>query len=245
LRFAYADPPYPGTAKRHYGREKNFAGEVDHRELVRALTSSGFDGWALSTSSKALRAVLPLCPETSRVTAWVKPIGVPRSTYGMHSTWEPLIVVPGRVLRPGRRDFLSAQPAKRGGTLSGRKPLAFCAFLFQSLGMLPGDELVDCFPGTGIVSRAWRELSPGLICRPATNDTRTGFLFPELEPSRGCRPCGETVVIGGAYRFTSCCGAPAPWDRPLKHFDGCTGTGLDPKHVVKRRSSTRDGSVRP
>jgi hypothetical protein len=31
--------------------------------------------------------------------------------------------------------------------------------------MLPGDELVDLFPGTGIVSRAWAELgrlpSPG------------------------------------------------------------------------------------
>jgi hypothetical protein len=41
----------------------------------------------------------------------------------------------------------------------GRKPLAFCAFLFEQLGMLPGDELADLFPGTGIVSRAWAELS--------------------------------------------------------------------------------------
>lgn len=28
--FAYADPPYPGQAKKHYGRE-----EVDHAELER------------------------------------------------------------------------------------------------------------------------------------------------------------------------------------------------------------------
>ncbi len=41
----------------------------------------------------------------------------------------------------------------------GRKPVAFCAWLFDLLGMVPGDELVDLFPGTGAVTRAWRELS--------------------------------------------------------------------------------------
>jgi hypothetical protein len=30
--------------------------------------------------------------------------------------------------------------------------------LFDALGMMPGDELDDLFPGTGIVSRAWAEL---------------------------------------------------------------------------------------
>ncbi len=50
-------------------------------------------------------------------------------------------------------------PARGGGDLIGRKPLAFCAWLFEALGMLPGDELVDLFPGTGIVGRAWAELS--------------------------------------------------------------------------------------
>jgi hypothetical protein len=41
----------------------------------------------------------------------------------------------------------------------GRKPVAFCAWLFDLLGMVPGDELVDLFPGTGIVARSWRELA--------------------------------------------------------------------------------------
>lgn len=41
----------------------------------------------------------------------------------------------------------------------GRKPLAFCGFLFDVLGLAVGDELVDLFPGTGIVGRSWANLS--------------------------------------------------------------------------------------
>jgi hypothetical protein len=158
MRFCYADPPYPGLAKRYYQHEDTYAGEVDHAELIASLEASGYDGWALSTSARALRAVLPLCPDGARVCPWVKPIGAAPATYGPHNTWEPLIVVRGRKLRPGFRDWLSAAPARGGGSLPGRKPIAFCAFLFEQLGMLPGDELVDLFPGTGVVGRAWAEL---------------------------------------------------------------------------------------
>jgi hypothetical protein len=158
MRMAYADPPYPGMAKRFYGGESSYAGEVDHQRLIASL-SAEYDGWALSTSAKTLREVLSLCPLKARVCAWVKPIGVSPRTAGLHNTWEPLIVVAGRSLRPGKRDWLAAQPARGGGKLMGRKPLAFCAWLFDLLGMLPGDEFMDVFPGTGIVGRAWRELS--------------------------------------------------------------------------------------
>jgi len=161
-RFAYADPPYPGLAARFYRHEPDFGGEVDHAALIVALGS--FDGWALSTSSKALRQVLPLCPPRARVCAWVKPIGASPLTYGPHGCWEPVIVVPGRYQRPGVRDWLSAQPARHGGTLPGRKPIAFCAWVFHLLGMRPGDELVDLFPGTGIVARSWRVLG-GVVGR--------------------------------------------------------------------------------
>lgn len=161
LAFAYADPPYPGLARRYYGREKTFAGEVDHRRLVRDLERGGYAGWALSTSSKALREVLPLCPPGARVCAWLKPIGVPAATAGLHSTWEPLIVVGGRQVRPGVCDWLRAMPARGWGSLQGRKPVAFCAWLFDCLGMQPGDVLEDLFPGTGMVGRAWREASRG------------------------------------------------------------------------------------
>lgn len=173
MRFAYADPPYPGLARKYYQNEASYGGEVDHRALVASLAAGGYDGWALSTSAKALRDVLPLCPEGARVCSWVKPIGASTRTFGLHSCWEPLIVVRGRPLRPGVRDWLSAQPARGGGELPGRKPIAFCAWLFDCLGMLGGDTLVDLFPGTGVVTRAWAELSP----RSSTTSPR---LLPQV-----------------------------------------------------------------
>ncbi len=158
LKFAYADPPYPGKAKECYGDQPTYAGEVDHPSLIDRLTTD-YDGWALSTGAYALREILPLCPKSVRVCAWVKPIGVSSLTFGMHNTWEPLIVVPGRRLRPGKRDWLRAMPARGGGELIGRKPIAFCVWMFDLLGMLPGDAFDDLFPGSGIVARTWSELS--------------------------------------------------------------------------------------
>lgn len=169
-RFAYADPPYPGLA--HYYRDhEDFGGEVDHAELIASLIDRDYTGWALSTSSAALREVLPLCPPGARVLSWVKPIGVPKTTYGLHSRWEPLIVVGGRKRRPGVRDWLRAMPARGGGDLIGRKPIAFCAWLFESLGMLPGDEFEDLFPGTGVVRRAWESVCSDTECRGCSDDT--------------------------------------------------------------------------
>lgn len=159
MRFAYADPPYPGTARKYYGKRKEFAGEVDHPSLVDRLTKGGYDGWALSTSARALRLVLPLCPPEARVCAWVKPGGAPPGTNGLHNVWEAVIVLQGRRMKPGRRDAIYIHPARGGGDLPGRKPLKFCTWLFQAMGMRLGDHLEDLFPGTGIVTRAWRELS--------------------------------------------------------------------------------------
>jgi hypothetical protein len=156
MRFAYADPPYPGMAYL-YKTEVTYRGEVDHPALIARLMGEYPDGWALSTSSKTLRLVLPLCPPGVRVCAWVKPIGASPLTYGLHSCWEPLIVCGGRKRRPGVRDWFSGQPARRHGKLIGRKPLSFCSFLFSVLGAGPGDTLDDLFPGTGVVGRAWLE----------------------------------------------------------------------------------------
>lgn len=163
IRCAFADPPYPGNARKYYGNQPSYRGEVDHAALIASLRAS-YDGWALSTSVAALREILPLCPPKTRVCAWVKPIGTSSQTFGIHNCWEPLLVVPGRQLRPGKRDWLSAQPARKGGSdLIGRKPEAFCVWMFELLGMLPGDSLDDLFPGSGIVSRAWAE-----VCRGST-----------------------------------------------------------------------------
>lgn len=190
MRLAYADPPYPGLARKYYQHQPDYAGEVDHPALIRSLEYS-YDGWALSTSARALRQLLPLCPEGVRVCAWVKPKGASPRTFGLHSSWEPVLVKPGRAQRPGVRDWLLAHAARGGGTLPGRKPLAFCAWLFQALGARAGDELADLFPGTGIVGRAWLELG--------------GLLSPlqEGQPSPPAEASGDTSAraMGDAFRL--------------------------------------------
>lgn len=187
-------------ARRYYGSEPTYAGEVDHAELVASLTGGGFAGWALSTSAKALRDILPLCPREARVCAWVKPHGASPLTWGLHNVWEPLIVLQGRRLRPGRRDALVALPARGGGTLMGRKPLAFCAWLFSTLGMLPGDELVDLFPGTGVVGRSWLELSRGAGARSSSDASRGAGATSTSDASL------ETDRRGGAGGDVPCAG---------------------------------------
>lgn len=196
MRFAYADPPYPGTARRYYSDQPSFAGEVDHAALIACLVARSahkeagvqsarvLDGWALSTSAKALRDVLPLCPPHARVCAWVKPHGAVPISRGLHNVWEPLIVVGGRQRPPGKQDTLIAHAARRGGTLPGRKPIAFCAWLFDCLGMQAGDELEDLFPGTGIVGRAWREVSS--CCRDDASQGSRGDA--SLATSRDASP---------------------------------------------------------
>jgi hypothetical protein len=164
--FAIADPPYLGLARRYYGAEASYAGEVDHRQLIRQMMGAGYKGWALCCSAKSLRTLLPMCPEEVRVAAWGKPIGVPTRAKGPFNVWEPLILWGGRLVEPGIRDFemleapaLRAQPTRGDGYLMGRKPLAFCAWAFDLLGMVPGDLLVDLFPGTNAIGRNWEELS--------------------------------------------------------------------------------------
>jgi hypothetical protein len=172
LRLAYADPPYPGRARKLYG-----CPEVDHHALIAKLSTS-YDGWALSTAADALRAILPMCPPHARVCAWVKLKGALPTTRGLHNCWEPLIVVQARRRPPGVRDWLSAHTARFGGSLMGRKPIAFCAWLFECLGAAPGDTFDDLFPGTGIVARAWGE-----FCRPGPRASRaTPFGRVQLGP---------------------------------------------------------------
>lgn len=149
---AYADPPYPGKAG-IYRNQPDYSGEVDHAALLRTL--AGFDGWALSTSADALREVLPLCPPEAKVCAWTKPIGPAAKAAGLANTWEPLIVLPARQEGPPLRDWICTQPARRRGDLIGRKPIRFVAFMFAAIGLRAGDELVDLYPGTGIVSRLY------------------------------------------------------------------------------------------
>ena len=94
LRLAYADPPYPGLSKKYYSDHPDYAGEVDHDELISRLTST-FDGWALSTSARALPSVLASCPPGVRVAAWVRGERPTRSAWPLNA-WEPVIYWGGR-----------------------------------------------------------------------------------------------------------------------------------------------------
>jgi hypothetical protein len=160
MKIAYADPPYPGSAKRHYGSQ-----EVSHQILVQGLIDN-FDGWALSTGSKDLWAILPLCPEKVRVCAWTKPYNSMHSNTAPIYAWEPLIVMPART---GRRspffikDYIESKPPifdrgmKCSSSLHGQKPKDFYFWMFKMLGATPADEYTDLFPGTGNGDRYWKE----------------------------------------------------------------------------------------
>ena len=156
MRFAYADPPYPGQARKHYAHDPKCA-EVDHEDLISSLVQNYPDGWALSTSTPALKDVLSVAPEGVRVGAWVKPFCSFKPGVNPAYAWEPVLFMGGR--KRGRseltvRDWVSCNITLRRG-LAGAKPLGFCFWIFALLGAQPGDEMSDLYPGTGAVSDAW------------------------------------------------------------------------------------------
>jgi hypothetical protein len=156
MKMAYADPPYPGEAKKHYSDDPNCA-EVDHPALIAALQLEYPDGWALSTKEPALRDLLPLCPARARVMPWVKPFCSFKPGVGVAYAWEPVIVVGGRRRSRAQdtvRDWVSANITLKKG-VHGAKPPEFCYWLFEVLNLEPEDEFVDMFPGSRAVSEAW------------------------------------------------------------------------------------------
>ncbi len=167
MRFAYADPPYTAkAAKKWYGDDPR-ACAVNYEILIGTLEAECPDGWALSTATTMLREVLPLCPKRHRVMAWVKPYSfsppcIPRFA------WEPVILMGGRTAATGRvrgpvgvKDWISVNPngvssvGRDANALRGAKPAGFCEWLFDCLGVLPGDEFWDVFPGSDAVSRCF------------------------------------------------------------------------------------------
>ena len=155
--FAYADPPYPGKAKKHYDGT-----EVDHAALIQQLVRDYPDGWALPTNSTALHKLLPLCPPDVRVLAWVKTWSTWKKGVYPAYAWEPVLMCGGRRFgpegtRPMIRDWISCNaPMGKKSKIIGQKPEAFCLWLFDCLGAELGDQLVDLFPGSGAVTDAWK-----------------------------------------------------------------------------------------
>lgn len=164
-RYGYADPPYPEMAWRYAAEaaaDGRVAKEVNHPLLIAHLCDEFPDGWALSTSTPALGYVLGLCPDDVRVGAWVKPFASFKPNVKVAYTWEPVIFRGGRIDRDRYevtvRDHLIAPAIPANITMRrgfvGAKPDAFTHWVLDVLGVQPGDEVVDLFPGSGACQRA-------------------------------------------------------------------------------------------
>lgn len=157
MKFAYADPPYYGCGRRYYGKHHPDAARWDnvdtHFELVDRLIADYPDGWALSCNSRDLTWLLPACPDTARVAAWVKPFSAGyKPGIRVSYSWEPVIWTGGRrhhqAGEPVTRDSLIHNTTTRSG-LVGSKPAAFNRWILDLLSYQEGDQLDDLFPGTG------------------------------------------------------------------------------------------------
>ena len=164
MKIAYADPPYFGCS--HYYPEHQ---EVDHDILLDELQfgKEHYDGWALSCSVPSVRLLLnhkfigkSFDNGRIRLAAWVKPFASFKPNVNPAYAWEPVIFKPAREKRDRKertvRDWLAENITMKKG-LVGAKPVKFCYWLFELLGMEAGDEFHDLFPGTGIVTKCWNE----------------------------------------------------------------------------------------
>lgn len=157
MRVAYADPPYPGCAG--YYPEKT---EVDSAELFARLQT--YDGWLWHTSVPAfVTEIAPLVAplvkaKQVRIGSWVKPFAAYKRNIPVAYAWEPVIIkAPRKPIVAGRtvmRDWIAASSTLQKG-LVGAKPMDVCWWAFDVLGLEPGDELDDLYPGTGAVTAAW------------------------------------------------------------------------------------------
>ena len=180
-RFAIADPPYLGRAHRHYGQrdvsvefgsgpvrmstglgpslrqttEHPDAAEWDkpekHQEMVQSLLAD-FDGFAIAMHRTSLRHYLEWLPD-----AWIAVWHDSRMPAGgarIVGAWEPVLVQTPLMRRRGRglnvRDVLIAPHPEVGHI--GAKPRAWTAWVIEMLGAGPDDEVVDLFPGSGLVA---------------------------------------------------------------------------------------------
>lgn len=154
MRFAYADPPYPGCAGMYVENR-----EVNHRVLFGYLCEHFPDGWAMSTASTTLAELLRMdtCPRDVRICSWVKPFASFKPGVNPGYCWEPVLLWRGRrrtdKTEPTVRDYLAQSITLRKG-LTGAKHAVFCRWVANLLGYRHGvDDLVDVFPGTGIMDK--------------------------------------------------------------------------------------------
>lgn len=183
MKFAYADPPYLGCGKSHYGDLHDASADCDtvewHQALIERLCDEFPDGWALSLHTPSLKTMLNLCPDDVRVGAWLKPFAAFKKNVTRAYAWEPIILRGGRPIPTSEltiRDFIECpismieespavkEPITMRRGFPGAKPAAVCWWIFDWLNMEEGDEFVDLFPGSGAVGeahRAWLEAQRG------------------------------------------------------------------------------------
>lgn len=179
MKLVIADPPYPpfngaggrkNRASRWYGTGQRSTtdrpadvhpGAADwddparHRSLLVELLDTS-EGFAIATSPDGIAAYGPL-PAAARIMAWLKPNAQP-GAHRLRSLWEPVILYPPVGRRTNRGgvgsvpDTLVA-PVGRGA-FRGAKPEAWTHWVLDALTYRDGDEVVDMFPGSGIVGQA-------------------------------------------------------------------------------------------
>lgn len=155
MKIGYADPPYIGCA--HLYPENR---EVDHVALIERLDAD-FNGWVLHAAATP-QSIAILAPIVygigARWCVWVKGFAAFKKNVSVAYAWEPVIIKPARKpVVDGRlvmRDWIQESITLQRG-LTGAKPERVCHWAFALAGTEPGDELVDLFPGTGAVTRAW------------------------------------------------------------------------------------------
>lgn len=169
MKIGYADPPYIGCAHL-YKDHPDFDGEVDHAELI-DLLEANYDGWVLHAAATphSMAVLAPLAAKYgARWMAWVKGFAAFKRNVSVAYAWEPVIVKPARKpvvsKRIVMRDWIECPITLRRG-LTGAKPEKVCHWAFEMVGARPDDQLVDLFPGTGAVTKAW-ETWRGLFLLP-------------------------------------------------------------------------------
>lgn len=164
VKFCICDPPYLGLAVKFYGDQHPEAAVYDsvegHRGLIARLVTDFPDGWAMFGHAPSLRTILPLCPEDVRVMPWVKPFCSYKPNVRVAYAWEWIIVHGGRPFE-GReedtvRDWISANMTMEKG-FPGAKPPKVIHWLLKVLNAERGDEIIDMFPGSGIVTETVME----------------------------------------------------------------------------------------
>lgn len=132
-----------------------------HRQLLLELCEQ-FEGWAIATTPDGVQHYGPL-PVGARIMAWVKLRAMPTSAR-VASMWEAVIVLTPPARRARALDpvtghlvqvpdvLVCAPPA---ASFAGAKPPQWTRWVLDAMGYTPEqDELVDLFPGSGMVAAA-------------------------------------------------------------------------------------------